>query len=160
MTGAIWLPSLLVIAMAFALAIAPARFRWPALLAFLASAAAAAVFTYPVYWQQGMLTGAWLGVVATALAVYRKPDVSLVPPLALAINAGFWLGTVTTTVENDNALLGAAPLIMIVFPASWLVARRASIVLKFLASWLIAIAILIMALPMVTTPGYVQDHME
>ena len=160
MTGANWLPALLMIATAFALAIAPARFRWPALLAFLAIGVAAAFFTYPEWWNQAMLAGAWLSVIATALAVYRKPDVALATPLVLAINAGFWLGAVTTTIDNDWALVRIMPLVLIVVPAGWLVARRASIVLKFLASWLVAIAILIMALPMVITPGYVEDHME
>ena len=160
MTGANWLPALLMIATAFALAFAPARIRWSALLAFLASGVAAALFTSPEWWTQAMLAGAWLSVIATALAVYRKPDVSLTTPHVLAINAGFWLGAVSTTVDNDWALARMAPLVLIVVPAGWLVARRASIVLKFLSSWLVAIAILIMALPMVTTPGYVEDHME
>ena len=160
MTGANWLPALLMIATAFALAIAPARFRWPALLAFVASGLAAALFTYPEWGNQVMLAGAWLSVIATALAVYRKPDVALAIPLVLGINAGFWLGAVTTIVDNDRALVRIVPLILLVVPAGWLVARRVSIVLKFLASWLVAIAILIMALPMVTTPGYVEDHLE
>lgn len=158
MTGGNWTPALLMVAAALALAIAPTRFRWPALLALLASAAAAAIINYPASWQPMLLAGSWLSVAVTAFAVYRQPDTSLLPPLLLALNAGGWAGAVTAS-GNGN-LLRILPLILLALPAGWIAARGAVIALKFLASWLIAISILVVALPMVATPGYVQDHMD
>ena len=80
--------------------------------------------------------------------------------MLLAVNTGFWAGAVTAIAGSDRDLLRALPVALLAFPAGWLVAHRGALAIKVLASWLIAVAILVAALPMVPTPGYVQDHME
>lgn len=160
MTGGNWSPALLLIAAALAIAVAPARFRFAATFGLLVSAATAGLIAYPPAWQPVMLAGAWMSIIITALATYRRPDRSRVPSLALAINAGVWAGAVTASFGSAQDLLRILPLILLVLPAGWIVARGASIALKVVASWLVAIAVLIAVLPIVTTPGYVQDHMQ
>ena len=160
MTGEGWSPAILFIAAALSIAIAPTAYRLTGVVALIASAVLAAVFTYPSEWQQPILAGSWLSIMICALAVYRRQDTSQGPSILLAVNAGIWAGAVTKNFGSEQDLLQILPLAALTFPAGWLAARRASIVLKVLASWLIAVTILMVALPMVATPGYVQDHMN
>lgn len=160
MTGENWSPVLLLVASALALTIAPVKFRWSAALALVVSAGVAAQLTYREDWQPMMLAGSWISIILTSLAVYRTQDASPLPSLALALNAGSWVGAVTTIGDNDWDLVRVMPFVLLLFPAAWIVARTASIVLKVLASWLITIAIMVLTLPIVTTPGYAPDHME
>ncbi|MBC7506267.1 MAG: hypothetical protein H7267_11170 [Sandarakinorhabdus sp.] len=78
----------------------------------------------------------------------------------LAANTGLWAGAVTAIAGTPQDLARALPVALLAWPAGWLVTHRAGIAVKVLASWLIAVAILVAALPIVPTPGYMQDHME
>ena len=160
MTGESWSPAILLLAAALSLAIAPKTHRLPAVLALISSAVLACLVAYPPAWQQAILAGSWISITLCALAVYRKPGASQAPSLMLAVNAGFWAGAVSASFGSERALLQVLPLALLTFPAGWAAARGASIILKILASWIIAITILMAALPMVATPGYVEDHMN
>lgn len=160
MRGGFWPPALLFAALAFALAFVPVRVRLPSLLALVVVAGLASKLSFPANWQEAIFIGCWTSVVLAALAVHRKHTAALVPAALLAANTGFWAGAVTAVAGTDHDLLTALPVVLLAWPAGWLVAHRSGLAIKVLASWLIAVAILVAALPMVTTPGYVQDHME
>ena len=82
-------------------------------------------------------------MIVAALAVHRKDASALLPAVVLAVNTGFWAGAVTAIAGSGRDLLRSLPIVLLAFPAGWF----------------IAIAILVAALPTVTTPGYVQNHM-
>ena len=160
MTGENWSPAILLLAAALSLAIAPKTYRLQAVLAMLGSAVLACLVAYPPGWQQPILAGSWISITICALLVYRRPEASPAPSLMLAANAGFWAGAVSASFGSERDLLLVLPLTLLAFPAGWVATRGASITLKILASWIIAITILIASLPLVATPGYVQDHMN
>lgn len=110
-------------------------------------------------WQEAIFAGTWLSVIVAALAVHspRLPDAVL---LVIAANTGAWAGAATAIAGAPKDLLQALPLVLLAYPGAWLVANRGAIAIKVAASWLVAIAILVAALPIVPTPGYVKDHVE
>jgi hypothetical protein len=81
--------------------------------------------------------------------------------LALSLNAGVWASAVVYLSGSRLDLLKALPCVLILFPASWIVGRRASIPVKVVSSWIIAVAALAAALQLLpVTPGYLPDHLE
>lgn len=159
MRGGFWPPALLGVALAFALAFAPPRLRLPAIILAVVAALAISQSALPSDWQEAIFAGTWLSVIIAALAVHspRTPDAWL---LVIAGNTGIWAGAVTAIAGTPKDLLRALPLVLLAYPGAWLVANRGAIAIKVAASWLVAIAILVAALPIVPTPGYVQDHVE
>ena len=160
MRGGIWPPALVFAALAFALAFVPARVRLASVVVAVVAAALASRLGLPAHFEEAIFLGCWLSVVVAALAVHRKDMAAPVPALLLAGNGGVWAGAVTVIAGTDHDLLRALPIVLLAFPAAWLLRHGGALAIKVLASWLIAVAILVAALPMVATPGYVQDHME
>lgn len=160
MRGGFWPPALLCAALAFALAFVPVRLRLFALAILFVVAAGFSQLRLPTGWQEAVFAGCWLSVILAALAVHRKNTGAPLPILLLAANTGVWAGVVTASAGSNRDLFQALPIALLAFPASWLVAHRGALAIKVLASWLIAVAILVAALPVVPTPGYVKDHME
>lgn len=160
MRGGVWPPALLCAALGLALGFAPVRVRLPALLVLVGVAVAASRLTFPTAWHEAIFAGCWISVVLAALAVHRREMASLLPAVALAANTGLWAGSVVAIAGTDRDLAQALPVALLAFPAAWLVGHRGGIAVKVAASWLVAVAILVAALPMVATPGYVPDHME
>ena len=159
MRGGFWPPALLCVALAFALAFSPPRLRLPAIVVSVVAALAMSQLTLPGDWQEVIFAGTWLSVIIAALAVHspRTPDALL---LVIAGNTGVWAGAVTAIAGTPKDLLRALPLVLLAYPGAWLVANRGAIAIKVAASWLVAIAILVAALSIVPTPGYVRDHVE
>jgi hypothetical protein len=50
--------------------------------------------------------------------------------------------------------------VLSVYPARWVLERHQGVVLKILAGWLVAISILTVSLPLITTAGYEPDHKD
>ena len=153
-------PALLCAALAFALAFAPPRTRFPALIALCAVAIAAHFLPFHRISPEIVYAGCWISVALTAASVHLRGGRAAWFAPALGVNAGLWSGAVIAISGTALDLLRALPVALIVLPAAWLVAHRGGLAIKVVASWLIAVAILVAALPMVPTPGYVQDHME
>ena len=160
MRGGFWPPALLCAALAFALAFAPARVRVPALVVLVVTAILINRVAFPPAWHELIFAGCWISVALTALAVHFKTMTTRTPAVMLAANTGLWAGAVTAIAGTPQDLARALPVALLAWPDGWLVTHRAGIAVKVLASWLIAVAILVAALPIVPTPGYMQDHME
>ena len=95
----------------------------------------------------------------TALCIHLPERAGRAAAVPLSANAGFWCGLLAGQMLPWQMPLLALP-IAVALAGRWLIARGWPIVLKVLSGWLIAIAILAAALPLITTPGYVPDHME
>jgi hypothetical protein len=147
-------------ALAFALAFAPSRVRAPALVVLAVVALLFNRVSFPEGWHETIFAGCWISVIIAALSVHVRAIASLTPALLLAANTGVWAGAVIAIAGTPQDLTRALPVALLALPAGWIVANRAGIAIKVLASWLVAVAILVAALPIVPTPGYVQDHME
>ena len=80
--------------------------------------------------------------------------------MTAGLNAGVWSGLLIGRAGRPLDLAIAAPALLLLLPATWLVQRRWTIALKVAASWLIAIAVLASVLPLIPTPGYAPDHMN
>ena len=153
-------PALLCAALALALGFAPARARLPALLALVMLAVIVNQMSFPAAAHEWIFAGCWLSTALTALTVHLRHPAAVWPAALVAANAGMWAGAVTAISGTGLDLARALPVALLAFPVAWLVAHKAGIAVKVVASWLLAVAILVAALPMVATPGYVQDHME
>lgn len=160
MRGGALPPGLLLAALALALAFAPPRAR-------LASTGAALLVAAAVMWlplagaaSDVAFVGLWVSLVVTALSVHLPQGLGPRTAVVLGANAGLWSGMVVAVAGEplDLARAGAA---MALCPlAAWAVNRKWSIAVKTVAAWLIAVGILVAALPMLATPGYVADHMQ
>lgn len=153
-------PALLFAALACALAFAAPGRRWPALLAALVAALAAAQLPLPPKWVDGVFLGLWASTVIVAAFVHFPRRLASGVPLALGINAGLWAGASVAIAGTTLDLAKAAPWLALVVPGAWLVAGGRGVAVKVVSSWLIAIAVLAAVLPIVPTPGYAPDHME
>ena len=100
-----------------------------------------------------------ISAAATALCIHLPGRAVRAAAFPLSVNAGYWCGLLAGQMLPWQTPLLALP-IVVALPGRWLIARRWPIVLKVLSGWLIAIATLAAALPLITTPGYVPDHME
>ena len=152
--------ALLCLALALALSYAARRDTLAACGALLAVGLAAAAL-----WQPGLLGGSGpliacsASIAVTAAAVHLPGGVSRYVAIALAANAGLWLGALSAETSSPAVLL-ALPAALLAFPGSRMAGRRFGIGLKVASGWLIAIGTMTAALPLLTTPGYVKDHME
>ncbi len=161
MRGGALPPALLFAALGLALAFAPARARAWSLLLLVATLAALSFVTVPRDWLETAFLGCWISVAVTAALVHLPRGLSMPGTLALSFNAAMWASAVVDLSGSPLDLIKALPWTLLVLPASWLVARRASIAVKVASSWLIAIALLAAVLPFLpVTPGYMPDHLE
>jgi hypothetical protein len=161
MRGGALPPALLLAALGLALAAAPKRVWMWSVLALAATLAVVLLMPVPGAWADMAFLGCWVSTAATAGCVHLRKDVSLRGGIALSLNAGVWAGAVLAAAGGRFDVLKAMPAALLVLPAAWLVARRASIAVKVASSWLIAIALLCAALPFLpVTPGYLPDHLD
>jgi hypothetical protein len=154
-------PALLFLALGLALAFAP-RSSWaPCLFALLATLGVCIFLPVPQAWPDSVFLGCWISVIATAGSVHLGRGLSPRAALALSLNAGVWASAVVCLSGSRLDLLKALPCVLILFPASWVVGRQASIPVKVVSSWVIAVAVLAATLQFLpVTPGYLPDHME
>jgi hypothetical protein len=161
MRGGTLPPALLCAALGVSLGFAPRNVWPPCVLVLVATVGTLAFAPPPQTWLEGVFLICWLSVVLTAAAVHLPRGPQLVIAVALSLNAGIWLSAVVTLSGSPRDLWKALPWVLIFLPASWLVARRASIAVKVVSSWLIAVAVLAAALQFLpVTPGYLPDHLE
>ncbi len=103
----------------------------------------------------------WISVIATAASVHLGRGLKAWAAVALSFNAGVWASAVVSVSGSRLDLLNALPCVLILLPASWVVARNASIPVKVVSSWVIAVAVLAATLQLLpVTPGYLPDHLE
>lgn len=161
MRGGALPPALLLAALGLALAAASPRVWVWSLIALGVTLAAASQASVPGGWLEIVFLGCWASVVATAAAVHLPRGPGLWGGIVFSVNAGVWAGAVLALTGSRLDLLKAAPSVLIVLPAAWLIQRRAGIAVKVVSSWLIAVAILAAVLPFLpVTPGYLPDHLE
>lgn len=161
MRGGVLPPALLFAALGLALVFAPRRAWAPSLLALFATLAALTLVPVPQRWLEAVFWGCWLSVIATAASVHLVRGLSPRAALVLSLNAGVWASAVVSLSGSRLDLLIALPWVLILFPASWVVGRYASIPVKVVSSWIIAVAVLAATLQLLpVTPGYLPDHME
>jgi hypothetical protein len=144
-----------------ALAFSPPR-GWTLNIASLVTSATAAVFaTIPPGWVEGVFLGCWLSIILSAAAVHAPNGLSMRAAVILSINAGAWVGAVTTLSGPRFNLMKSLPCVLVLFPAVFFVRRRHPIVVKVVASWLVAVAVLAGTLQLLpVTPGYLPDHLD
>lgn len=111
-------------------------------------------------WIEIIFLGCWLSVIGSALLLVRHARLNHNLVFAAALNAGLWVGAVSSVAGDANALRISLPIVLVSLPGSAIVARGWEISVKVLASWLTAVAILATMLSLTPTPGYVPDHME
>lgn len=112
-------------------------------------------------WIEIAFLGCWASTAATAASVYLPRSPGMPACVVLSFNAGLWVSAVVALAGAPPDLIAAFPAILLAFPAAWLTRRRAQIAVRVASSWLIAIAMLVAALPFLsTTPGYLPDHLE
>lgn len=154
-------PALLFAALGLALAFSPRRARAWALIVLCGILVVASQVMVPDRWLEAVFLGCWVSVAVTAAAVHLPRGLGRAGAVALSVNAGIWGSAVVALSGTPLDLAKAAPCALLVWPASWLVARRASIAVKVASSWLIAIAMLAAVLPFLSvTPGYMPDHLD
>jgi hypothetical protein len=161
MRGGALPPALLLAALGLALATAPKLVWMWSLLALTVTLAVILLIPVPGSWADTAFLGCWVSTAATAALVHLRKGVRLPGGIALSVNAGVWAGAVLAAAGGRFDALKAMPAVLIVLPAAWLMARRASIAVKVASSWLIAIALLCAVLPfLAVTPGYLPDHLD
>jgi hypothetical protein len=148
-------------ALGLALAFAPPRARAWGLVLLMATLTALSFVRFSRDWLETAFLGCWASVAVTAAAVHIPYGPRMAGALLLSVNAGIWASAVVALSGTRLDLVEAVPCALLVLPASWLVAKRASIAIKVASSWLIAIAMLAAVLPfLAVTPGYLPDHLE
>jgi hypothetical protein len=150
------LASLLCAALGLALSRASTKALIPSVL-LLPICAVAAVYLMQEMPERQLMIGCAASILITALTVHLK-HVPMFLALLLSANSGCWVGAVTTAAQPW--LLLTLPVVLIVVPARWIVARHRTVVLKILSGWLVAVALLAATLPLITTAGYEPDHMD
>jgi hypothetical protein len=125
------------------------------------SAIATAVVTVPVRWMEGVFLACWISTAASAAAVHVPKGLSTSAAVALSVNAGIWVGTVTALSGPTLNLAKTLPCVLTLLPAAFMISRRAPVAVKVVASWLVAVAVLAGTLQLLpVTPGYLPDHLE
>lgn len=127
----------------------------------MAVTAVAVFFAGPdAKWIEAIFLGCWLSVIGCALLLFQPAKLPAALALAVSLNAGVWVGAVSSVAGDVRALGISLPFVLVLIPGSVVVARGWEIGVKVLASWLTAVAILATMLSLTPTPGYVPDHME
>ena len=161
MRGGALPPALLLAALGLALGSARPRVQGTSLVVLGATLAALSRMTVPPAWLEVVFLGCWASVAITAATVHLRHGPGWIAAVALSLNAGLWSCGVVALSGSGADILKSAPAVLLLLPAAWLMARRASIAVKVASSWLMAIAILAAALAFLpVTPGYLPDHLE
>lgn len=109
---------------------------------------------------QLVFAGLWLSIIVTAGLVYLPAIRLRRAVVALAVNAGLWLGACAAVTSDLRGLgVGLLPALLAI-PANRIATRKFNIIMKVVASWMIAIAALSAFVSLMPTPGYKPDHME
>lgn len=154
-------PALLCAAIGLALALAPRRAWLPSLLTLTVTTVVVAALPIPREWLEGVFLGGWACVAATAAAVHLPRGVLACGAVGLACNAGFWGGAEVALAGSHLDVVKALACVLLLFPAAFIVDKRAPIIVKVISSWLVAVAILAAALQFLpVTPGYLPDHLD
>lgn len=161
MRGAALPATLLLAALGLALARASWRTWVCSLLALAGAVAVLSQIGFAHDWIEIAFLGCWASTAASAATVYLPRSPGILVGVFLSLNAGVWVSAVVALAGKPPDLIAAVPAVLLAVPAAWLTRRRASIAVKVACSWLIAIAMLVAALPFLsTTPGYLPDHLE
>ncbi|MEQ7154351.1 hypothetical protein [Brevundimonas aurifodinae] len=114
----------------------------------------------PANWEEVAFAGCWISVVAISLSVHLPNPPNGLTVLAIAANAGVWVGLVVAAAGRPLDLLFALPLMIAAIPAIYILRTPVRLGVKIMASWLAAVAILAGSLPFTPTAGYEPDHMQ
>jgi hypothetical protein len=117
-------PALLLAALGLALGFGSSRTWAYSLLVLGATLAALSQAAVPPAWLEIVFLGCWASTAATAAAVHLPRGLSFRCGTLLSINAGVWAAGVAALSGSPLDLMRAAPAVLVVFPAAWLVARR------------------------------------
>jgi hypothetical protein len=159
--GGVLPPALLLAALGLALGFGSPRTWAYSLLALCVTLAALSQAAVSPTWLEIAFLGCWASTAATAAAVHLPGGLNFRGGVLLSVNAGLWAGGVAALSGSRLDLMRAAPAVLLLLPAAWLVAHQGSIAVKVASSWLIAIAVLAAVLPfLAVTPGYLPDHLE
>lgn len=153
-------PALLCASLGLALAFTQARLRWIALAGLLAVAVAIGLIDLAPGLRDAVFLACWLSTALTAASIHLPARWRERLAIPLALNASVWTGAVVALAGEPLDLAKSLPAALLALPGAWLVARNRGVVLKVVSSWVIAVALLAAALPIVSTPGYVPDHMD
>jgi hypothetical protein len=154
-------PALLCAAVGLALAFAPRRAWLPSLVTLTTATVVLAALLIPREWLEGVFLLCWASVAATAATVHLPRGLTARSAVVLSLNAGVWSGAEVALAGSRFDIVKALACVLLLIPASFIVLRRAPIVVKVVASWLIAVAILAASLQFLpVTPGYLPDHLD
>ena len=160
MRGGVLPSAMLCLALGLALAFVPLRVALRAALLFLFVAIVVWAVSVPASLIEPVFVVLWISVIATATTTFlprpRAPAIAFM----IAANAGLWTGAIVSIAGTGTDLARALPLVLAFAPGWWIVERGGAVGLKVGASWLIAISTFAAMLPLISTPGYVPDHME
>ena len=157
MSGTALPAGILVLALALAISSAATATIRQCLLLLVATTALAGLFGAGFGSARLISPACWVSVIVTAAAAYLPRELPRPFALLLTVNAGLWCGLLAT---GDRTAFAALALALLALLGRKAVERGYAIALKVAASWLLAVAILALALPLFTTPGNVQDHMD
>jgi hypothetical protein len=161
MRGGALPPALLCAAVGLVLAFAPRRAWLPSLLTLTMTTVVLAALPIPREWLESVFLGCWASVAATAATVHLPRGMTASGAVGLSFNAGLWSGTEVALAGSRVDIVKALVCVLLLIPASFIVCRRAPIIVKVVASWLIAVAILAATLQFLpVTPGYLPDHLD
>ena len=155
------LPMLLISAtVGLLLSLTTRRNAWFGFAAIAASGLTVSLFALPPRLSTPIFICAWLSVIVTAVITYLPPRLPERWAIPLSINAGVWVGALSSLSGRKLDLLLAVPVVLIFILGQWIVARGLGLGIKVVASWMIAIATLSIFVSMIPTPGYAPDHMQ
>ena len=158
--GGVLIPALLCAALGLALAFQTKRMQWLSIAVLGAMACLVVWIDFPQDWMAAVFVAGWVSLIVTALSVLAPARLPAWLPLSLAANAGLWTGSLIAMTAQPSDLVLALPLVLIAFPARWVLNTPARLGVKIVAGWLVAVAILGVGVSMLPTPGYKADHIE
>lgn len=148
----------LTLGLALSTAVQKGAWRGWALAAFVALA-----MSFVPIARQHLITveiGLWVSTIVTAALTYLPARFAAPTMLPVAINAGAWLGAVAAANAMRPVMLAGLFAALVFLPIHALSSRGSAIAVKVVASWMIAVGTLAVFVSMVSTPGYMQDHMQ
>lgn len=160
MRGGVLPPALLCLVLGIFLAYVPRRLIAPAIGITALLATVVVAVGVPSAWEEIAFAGCWISVVVISLSVHLPKPPNRLTVLAIAANAGVWVGSVVAVAGRPLDLMFALPSMLAVIPAILLLGTPLRLGVKIIASWLAAVAILAGALPITPTAGYEPDHMQ
>lgn len=126
---------------------------------FLLCACMASLVAIRDSWTMPVLAINAAGIIACAVPIHLKRGVPNALAILLCVCTGIFAG-LALAVGAGGSSRAVLILILLFFAGQRLVAAGYGIAPKVVSGWLIAIAMLGVALPMVSMPGYVPDHMD